>query len=451
MEDVHVKTLVKLREASDSENKNCIRVGFMTRSGKTGYVPVEDLVVLVDKPAREGRSYFRYDREWPKKLNVIGKKWRRGRLLCRVPVGVMDGVVYFGTTEMRWKATKKAGRWGRKVMRPVPVGTEGAISIGSRHDLMEQDLRSRVAFNPGKYAKQVLTLNLAVKMYNKSVREQESWQVTGYDEIVLPNVKVTAAPPYKRFKLREEDPKVAVETADRIIDHLRRGYAVTDERGASVLLNVLRCANEGCWTGNEAVTECAHYTGAYRYHCGVIEGREVAFKESDMPTVKIGGRYYLEKSDTYKDPSEDVNKMIHRLFRVSSGFDTKFLPAIGEDWTHVRKGGSLWRPQGVDKADWTPEELVTNPHYEELCYLAALGTVQDEGTVAYADIDMVSGNSVVVDLDSAPNVQLVRTLEGLICSSSGIRCNLGRFDVEADFEEWRRKKKTQTLQKPNKG
>jgi len=432
--------VVTLAEMAEKDGTTS-RVFFAGRVAKSGRIPISDLITLVVRPGSHKREYVRFTKEWPKAFKVAARESRVPRYLCVAPAGVLDGVMYLGTDEIRWTPLKPGEQ-----RKPVHPTAEEATCGSTCHDLQERDLRLARALRPSISRRQRMIAMLGKTMYDPKHFDREDLVVE--DHLQLPEFLVSINLPYQKFKLRQ-DATDAVERAERVIKAHAEGRKVVDEAGASMLLLVNWHANEGAWL-NDMFSEAAFFTGMYRLHNGKIECRKEvpAGFEGDFEDIKgtedgsgliHTHRCEPEKYKTYcENPADSVNKQLDKLF-VGPNSYIKFEPTIGKDWTLVREGQPLWLPHNTPRKMWAPAELAALPHYHDLCRLAALATVKEEGKLAYASMDVAIGATAWVDLDSAPRVQLVRHVAALCHYSNGIRCNLARLDIEAHLRSYRAK------------
>jgi hypothetical protein len=432
--DNDVEQLVGVATLAETAEKDgaISRVFFAGRVLKAGIIPISDLHTLIVRPGSHKREYVRFTNEWPKEHKVAARVHRVPRYLCVAPAGVLDGVMYLGTDEVRWSPLRPGEQ-----RKPVHPEAEGASCGSTCHDLQERNLRLARALNPAKSRRQRMWAMLGRTMYDLKHFPPDDLVVE--DSLQLPDFKMSINLPYQKFKMRQ-DATDAVDRAERVIKAHSKGLKVVEEAGASILLKVNFHANEGAWL-NDLFTEQALFTGMYRLgKDGRIECRKelpVGHEEDFVAIIGTDNGKPVElrcvqvKHQTYcENPSDSVNKQLDRLFIGPNGY-IKFVPTVGKDWELVREGQPLWLPLNTPKKMWSPAELVALPHYNDLCRLAALATVKEEGKLAYASIDVVIGHAAWVDLDSAPRVQLVRHVAGLCHYSNGIRCNLARLDIEA--------------------
>lgn len=417
-----------LVEKADRDHSAC-RVFFAGKAARTGIIPLSDLLVVVVKPGGKRREYNRFTKEWPNEFKVAGKIMKSPRYLCSAIAGVLDGVLYVGTDEVRW--TPAVPREKRK---PVPVDSEGAVCGCTRHDLHERDIRKVGALNPIRMARHRLLLVLGRAAYDPKVCGEE---LEIQDQLVTPMFLASVNLPYQKFRLRP-DAADAVDRARHVLKALSHGHCVTDETGASVLLRVLKHANEGVWLQDAYGVERAPYTGMYRLgdKSGNVFGYHEAPHGYDGDTEDVEGTKCLPQVDEFPDPSEAINDVLDQHFARGNRF-VRFEPTVGKEWTMIRQGQPLWLPRNTPCKAWSPVEIAEHPQYEDLCLLAALATVEKRGKLTYADFNLVVGSAVWVDLDTAPRVQLVAGLAGLCHYSNGVRCNFSRLDIEAHIRTLR--------------
>lgn len=420
-----VENVAALAEMAEKDGATS-RVFFAGRVLKAGLIPLSDLLTLVVRPGSQKREYVRFTKEWPMAFKAASRVHRVPRYLCCALAGVLDGVMYLGTDEVRWSPLKPGER-----RKPVYPETEEATCGSTCHDLQERDLRLSRALNPIKSRRQRMIATLGKTMYDSRHTGED---LTVEDHLDLPKFVTSINLPYQKFEVRQ-DAADAVERAGRVIKAHSEGRKVVDEAGASMLLRVNYHANEGAWL-NEMFTELAPLTGMYRLHDGRVEGRPEVPAGYDGDSEDVEGTKCLPLPvdlQICENPADAVNKQLDRLF-VNQTRYIRFEPTVGKNWQLVREGQPLWLPLNTPKKMWSPAELAALPHYDDLCRLAALATVKEEGKLAYALIDVAIGHMTWVDLDSAPRVQLVRHVAGLCHYSNGIRCNLARLDIEAHLK-----------------
>lgn len=399
------------------------RVFFAGRVLKAGLIPLSDLLTLVVRPGSHKREYARFTKEWPMAFKVAARDHRVPRYLCVALAGVLDGVMYLGTDEIRWSPLKPGEQ-----RKPVYPETEGASCGATCHDLQERDLRLARALNPTKSRRQRMSAMLGKTMYDP---RHAGVDLKVEEYLQLPSFLMSINLPYQKFKVRQ-DATDAVERAERAIKAHSEGHRVVDESGASMLLAVLKHANTGTWLD----ADTAPYTGMYALMPdGQIEGRHEAPAGYDGASEDVEGTKCLPviERDAFENPTDSVNTQLDKLF-IGGNRYVRFEPTVGKDWTLVRQNQPLWRPLHTPLKVWTPAEMVAHPHYADLCLLAALATTETRGKLAYASLDLAIGSTAWVDLDSAPRVQLVRHVAELCHYSNGIRCNLARLDIEAHLK-----------------
>lgn len=423
------------------------RVFFAGRTSRAGIIPFTDLLVMVVKPGQRRRVYTRFTNEWPRDFKAVGCITRLPRFLCSVPAGMLDGIMYLGTEEVRWTPLRQG-----ETRKPVRPGTDGCGPGCTSHDLHERDLRRARALNPIRLVWHRTLLMLGRLAYglkacaqegeeevkNEEELEEEKEKLDVSDHLQLPDFLTSINLPFQKFKVRH-DASDALGRAARAIQAFSEGRNVVEESGASLFLRVLRHASEGVWLSDACGVERAPYTGMFRLNnTGEIVGQAEAPVGYDGDTEDVGGIECLPalQTDTFPDPSEAVNTELDRFFEVGSR-QARFCPTVTKEWRSIRQNQPLWLPEGTPKKVWDLDEMSKHPRYETLCLLAALATVEERGKLAYADLDLVAGSATWVNLDSVPRVQLVSGLAGLCHYSNGIRCNLAHLDIEAHLRETR--------------
>lgn len=422
-----LNSVTLLAERSDRDG-NATRVFFAGRSSKGGIIPAGDLLVVFVKPGGKRREYTRFTKEWPGKFEPAGKIMRSPRYLCSAIAGVLDGTLYVGTDEVRWSPVKPG-----ESRKPVAADSEGCACGCTRHDLHERDIRKVGALNPVRMVRHRLLLMLGKSAYDPKVCGEE---LEIQDQLQFPRFLTSVNLPYQRFKVRL-DAEDAVERAKQVIRALSHGDCVMDETGASVLLRVLKHADEGIWTEDNYGVERAPYTGMFRL--GDRAGSVIGYHEAPVGyaecTEDVEGTKCLPRPDEFPDFSDRVNDELDKYFEGSH--HVRFEPVVGKDWTMVRQGQPIWQPKATPKKQWTPAEIMAHPKFKDLALLAALATVETRGRLVYADADLVTGSAAWVDLDAAPRVQLVAGSAGLCHYGNGVRCDLSRLDIEAHIRSTR--------------
>jgi hypothetical protein len=433
-DDVEVlKSIATLAELAEKDGANS-RVFFAGLTMRSGIIPIADLLTLVIRPGSHKREYDRFSKNWPMAFEVAARVSRVPRYLGVALAGVLDGVMYLGTDEIRWSPLKPGEQ-----RKPLYPEAEGACPGATCHDLMERDLRRARALHPGKSRRQRMTALLMRVMFDPKVCG-EDLEPTSHLE--PPKFLSSITLPYQKFRIRQ-DATDAVARAEHVIEAHSAGKRGVNESGANMLLRVNYHANEGAWL-NELFTEQALFTGMFRLQAnGKIECRKevpVGY-EGDVENIKglIGENITdrpceLVAETTYcEDPTDKVNEQLDKLFAGPS-HHVRFEPTVGKEWALIREGQPLWLPLGTPKKLWTPAELAAHPRYFDLCLLAALATVKMQGKMAYALFSVAIGSAAWADLDSVPRVQLIRQVAGLCHYSNGIRCDLSRLDIEAHLK-----------------
>ncbi len=419
-----------LVEKADRDGRAC-RVFFAGRSAKSGVIPTSDLIVILFKPGTKRREYSRFTKAWPNEFKVAGKITKNPRYLCSALAGVHDSVLFVGTDEVRWSPVKPGCE-----RKPMACNLEGCTCGCTRHDLHERDLRKVGALNPVRMVRHRLILMLGRSAYDPKICGEE---LEIQDQLVLPNFMSSVSLPYQRFQLRS-DASDCVDRAERFIKATIEGHQGVEKDGASMLLRVLRHANEGNWL-NDWATEKAPYTGLFRLgdRGESVYGYPEAPYGYEEDVADVEGTKCIPKPTEYENPSKAISDLLEKFFE--GDHHVRFEPTVGKEWTPLREGQALWLPKGTPRKNWAPAELAAHSNYKELCHLAALATVETRGRLAYADLDLTVGSATWVDLDSAPRVQLVSGLAGLAHYSNGIRCNLTRLDIEAHIRATRASRK----------
>jgi len=420
-----------LAEKADKDGP-ATRVFFAGRAARSGIIPASELLVLMLRGGKR-REYERFGPEWPSEFKVVGKVMKNPRYLCSAIAGMLSGTLYVGTDEVRWSPVKPG-----EARVPVPLGEKSGTCGCTRHDLHEKNLRKVGALNPVRMVRHRLLLMLGKAAFDPKVAGEDELDVQ--DQLDFPTFYTSVTLPFTKFRLRQDAPD-AVARAKHVIKTLSKGQPVTEERGCSMLLAVLRHANQGMWLGNEYAIEAAPYTGMFRLgdKAGCVLGQLEAPIGHDGETHDVEGTKCLPRIDEFTAPTNIVNDELDRLFEGEH--HVRYEPTVGKDWQLVRQGQPLWLPKDTPKKAWTPEEIVAHPYYRDLQLLAALATVRVKDRLTLADIDLVVGTEAWVDLDSVPRVQLVGGAAGLCHFGNGTKCNLARLDIEAHIRENRATKR----------
>jgi len=414
-----------LAEYADRDG-SATRVFFAGRSSKGGIIPADELLVVFVKPGGKRREYTRFTKEWPAKFEAAGKIMKSPRYLCSAITGMLDGVLYVGTDEVRWSPVKP----GEK-RRPVAADSEGCACGCTRHDLHERDIRKVGALNPIRMVRHRLLIALGKSAYDRRNCGEE---LEICDQLRLPKFLASVNPPYQKFRLKADAPD-AEERAQRILASYEQGELVSDEAGASVLLQVLKRANEGDWLAERYRGENAPFTGIFRLDpkTGDILGRQALPTGAD--TEGVEDEVVSEDVWRFPDFSDDVNLELDKLFEGTH--HVCFDSMVTKDWTVVRQGQPLRLPKATPKKYWALGEIVAHPKFNDLALLAALATVETRGRLVYADANLVEGSAAWVDLDTAPRVQLIAGSAGLRYYGNGVRCDLSNLDIEAHIRSTR--------------
>lgn len=431
--DAELLESAALLAESAEKDGSASRIFFAGRNARSGVIPIADLLVIIIRHGLRCRDYTRFTKEWPREFKAVTRVTRLPRFLCSAPAGVLDGVLYLGTDEIRWTPIKSGEQ-----RKPVPPGTEGCMPGATAHDLHERDLRRARSLNPVRIVWHRTLLMLGRKAYDLRACDQEEEGIEVSDHLRLPFFMTSINLPYQKFKLRRDEPD-ALRRAEHAIKASSEGRNVVEEAGASMLLRVLSHANEGVWLSDSYGVERAPFTGMYKLNpAGEVIGRPEVPVGYEGSAEDVGGTPCLSCVNTvsFGDPSETINNELDKFFVVRDRH-VRFQPTVGKEWAFVRQNHPLWLPQHTPRKLWTPAEMAMHPQYETLCLLAALATVEKRGKLAYADMDLVVGSAAWVDLDSAPRVQLVNGFAGLCHYSNGIRCNLAHLDIEAHLRETR--------------
>lgn len=418
-----------------SKDGSAFRLFFTGKSpSRSGIIPIADLLVMIFKPSTRQHEYARFTSAWPNEFRVAGRITKSPRYMCSALAGMLDGVLYVGTDEVRWSPVVPG-----ETRRPVKIDTKQVACGCTRYDLVERDIRKVGALNPIRMIHHSFLLMMGRAAYDPTISGEEveiDGEINGaplevQEQMVLPRFLASVNAPYQKFKLRS-DKDDAVDRAKGVIKAMANNHCASNESGASILLQVLRRANEGVWLDDKYGVERAPYTGMFRIgdRAGGIIGYHEAPHGYEGDAVDVGGVACLPQADEFSDFSEAVNDQLDRLFDGGS-HHVRFEPTAGKEWTAVRQGQPLWQPKGTPKKHWTPAEIAAHPKFKDLALLAALATVETNGRLSYADLDLVTGSAVWVDLDSAPRVQLVAGSAGLRHFGNGVRCDFGCLDIEA--------------------
>lgn len=438
MKREHVGMLEAVRESAHKDGRGVHRVMFLGYNAQDRFVPLTGLKVYATVSGPKNVLYREPDMaRWPEEFVPIRAHMVTPLYFCQVPVGEIDSVTYFGTLKIRQKGYK-----------PVAANTPGAKDFGRVHCLYSKDPERAETFNTLKYTAHYMQLRDAQRMF---ATEEELASEFGYvsepaRQVFLPDIYAPRKTDSSdRWTLRRDRPD-AVRIATTYLEAARNFTTQNTvfPAGASVLLAVCECASRDNWGPEFKVDAPGLYrvrldaTGLqYMERAIELSKNDPLFgKDGDDQVIHQGGRWYQFFDTKVYNPSYELTPQIMRKFNnVPEDMEVVFIPTVGEEWTRMTEGKTLWRPEGLESREYSPEELIHRPNYQTLCYLSVLAGMKVHEAYDLVDYKLAYSRSTpIVDLKTegfCPIQRIKASPFALYSKMSGFEVNLGEFDFLA--------------------
>lgn len=438
MKREHVGMLETVRESAHKDGRGVHRVMFLGFNAQERFVPLTSLKVYTTVSGPKSVLYREPDMtRWPEEFVPNSARMVTPLYFCQVPVGEVDSVAYLGTLKIRQVGYK-----------PVAANTPGAKDFGRVHCLYSKDPERAETFNTLKYTAHYMQLRDAQRMF---ASEEELASEFGYNpeptrQVFLPDIYAPRKTQGSdRWTLRR-DRHDAVRIATAYLEAARNFTTqnTVSPAGASVLLAVCECASRDNW-GYEFKVDAP---GLYRVRLDAagqqymeraieLSKNDPAYGvDGDDQIIQHGGRWYQFFDTKVYNPSYELTAQIMKKFNnVPEDIEVVLVPTVGEEWTRMTEGKTLWRPEGLESREYNPEELTKLPNYQALCYLAVLAGKQVHEAYDFVDYKLAYSRSTpIVDLKTEGFCQVQRVKSSpfaLYSKMAGIEANLGEFDFLA--------------------